>query len=250
MSRSTDKSMSRSHGRRLARQALAATVTVAVNGAVVLMLSTWAGGQRPVRLRPLPSAPLNVMDVEPEDAPLVEADLSDDVPESAPVPSEPVLPVPPMPVAPAMPRLELPALAQGGAVQISAIASDLPDYDIEPVAPVVVAPPPRIVPPPKPAAPPKAAPARGPALLQPPDLSAYYPRRARMSGVTGKTTIRIRVGADGRAEDVQVLRSTPEGTFETAAKRVGHSLRFRPATRDGRSVPVTVSLNLVWNLEE
>jgi len=250
MIRSTDKSMSRSRGRRLARQALAATVTVAVNGAVVLMLSTWAGGQRPVDLRPVPSMPLNVMDVEPEDVPIAEAELSEDTPESPPVPSEPLLPAPPMPAAPAMPRLELPALTQGGAVQIPVVASDLPDYDFEPVAPVVVAPAPRIAPPPKPAAPPKAVPSRGPVLLQPPDLSAYYPRRARMRGITGKTTIRIRIGADGRVEDVNVVNSIPEGTFETAATRVGRSLRFRPATRDGRSVPVTVSLNLVWTLED
>ena len=90
---------------------------------------------------------------------------------------------------------------------------------------------------------------RGPVFIDPPDLAAYYPRRARIEGVAGRTSIRLTLAADGRVTDVEVLDSTPPGVFETAARRVGAALQFQPAMRDGRPVAATVSLNLVWRLE-
>jgi protein TonB len=86
-------------------------------------------------------------------------------------------------------------------------------------------------------------------LIEPPDLAAYYPRRARMQGVAGTTRIRLTLAADGRVTEVEVLDSTPPGVFEMAARRVGEALQFRPAVRDGRPVAARVSLNLVWRLE-
>jgi len=86
-------------------------------------------------------------------------------------------------------------------------------------------------------------------LLRPPDLAEYYPRRARMRGTTGSTRLRLTVDADGRVADVEVLDATPTGVFEHAARRVGRSLSFRPALRNGRPVPARVTLRLVWRLE-
>ena len=89
----------------------------------------------------------------------------------------------------------------------------------------------------------------GPMLLQPPGLSSYYPYRARLRGITGRSAIRLSVSASGRVTGVHVLDSTPAGVFDLAAKRVGKTLRFQPAMRDGRRVGATVSLDLVWRLE-
>jgi TonB family protein len=90
---------------------------------------------------------------------------------------------------------------------------------------------------------------RGPMVIKPPNLADYYPRRARMRGITGKSSIRLSIDDNGRVTNVEISSSWPEGTFETAAGRVGKSLRFRPAIRDGRPVATKISLNLVWNLE-
>ena len=90
---------------------------------------------------------------------------------------------------------------------------------------------------------------RGPLMIQPPNLSDYYPRRARLREITGKSTIRLTIDARGKVTLAEVLASTPEGVFETAARRVGRSLHFQPALRNNRPVAATVLLNLLWRLE-
>jgi TonB family protein len=86
-------------------------------------------------------------------------------------------------------------------------------------------------------------------MIKPPNLSDYYPRRARMREITGRTQVRLTLDADGKVVRVEVLSSTPEGVFEVAARRVGRSLRFQPALRNNRPVATAVVLNLVWRLE-
>ena len=71
-----------------------------------------------------------------------------------------------------------------------------------------------------------------------------------MRGTTGRTAIRIIIDADGKVTSVETLSSSPRGVFENAARRVGMSLRFHPALRNGRPVGARVSLNIVWNLED
>ena len=172
--------------------------------------------------------------------------------EPAPPVMPSALPAPPMPqpvLSP--PRIPTPALPP---LRVPADCLRVPAFvaRVDAPAPMPAAAPaslPAVMPaaPPRPGAPRGVE--RGPVCLEPPDLSAYYPRRARLRGTTGRTTVRLTVGRDGQVTDVQVVRSTPEGVFDLAAARVARSLRFLPARRDDKPVATTVSMDLVWRLE-
>ena len=230
--------------RRWFRHSAAVLATLALNVLLVAFLMAWMERSRRERSRPLWAVPVEVTDAVPEEMEVAD-ETADDV-AGAPLPPEPVLPALPLPE-----RAAVEASASGALpLLFDAIATpslEIPPYSVE--APAAGPAPAR------PAA--KAGPGptrrvgtrRGPVLIQPPDLAAYYPRRARMGGVTGKTSVRLTVGADGRVRGVEVLSSTPAGVFENAAQRVGRSLQFRPALKNGRPTAVTVSLNLIWRIE-
>lgn len=96
----------------------------------------------------------------------------------------------------------------------------------------------------------RASATRGPALVRPPDLSAYYPYRARVRGLTGKTRARLTIDRSGRVTKVEILSSSPAGVFEQAARRVCRSLRFQPALRDGAPTRARATMTLNWRLDK
>ncbi len=55
-----------------------------------------------------------------------------------------------------------------------------------------------------------------------------YPRRAFNSGRQGWVIMRLDVNADGRAENVEVERSLPEGLFEGASRSAIKAWAFEP----------------------
>ena len=81
------------------------------------------------------------------------------------------------------------------------------------------------------------------------DLDRYYPRSARMRGITGTSRIRIAISAEGRVTTVEVLESSPAGVFEQAAERLAHGLRFRPATAAGTPVPSVQDTTITWTMK-
>lgn len=81
------------------------------------------------------------------------------------------------------------------------------------------------------------------------DLDRYYPRSARMRGITGTSRIRIAISAEGRVTAVEVLESSPAGVFEQAAQRLAHGLRFRPATAAGTPVPSVQDTTITWTMK-
>ena len=62
-----------------------------------------------------------------------------------------------------------------------------------------------------------------------------YPEAARRAGIDGTVVLDALVGADGRVEDVQILRGLPLGLSDAAAEAV-RRWHYRPAR--GRSGPV------------
>jgi len=244
------KTLRRWAGAAWARHGAALATALVLNGALVYFLVAWRSRERHAGPTPVRAVPLRVVETEPR-----RADLAEPEPAEAVVvepPEAPPLPVPPVPQMPATLVLEAPAPLE---VPLSASpATDVPLYVSKALDPVLGAPAPVRVRPPAPAAAPGARPqrvgsSRGPVMVKPPNLSDYYPRRARMRGVTGKTQVRLTLDADGKVAQVAVLSSTPEGVFDTAARRVGRSLRFQPALRENRPVATSVVLNLVWRLE-
>ncbi len=232
------------------RHAAAALVALVLNGALMLYLASWSAGIAAEERGPVRAYPLRVTRVPPPEEPAMER-----APRQAAQPrrSRPAEVSLSQPAPPAMPSMKTPvSMPELSLPDTSEVA---PEGDLE-------------VPLYQPEA---GAPSRlslvaalwsrdsdgagtGPAssepvLIRPPDLSAYYPYRARLKSITGQTEVRLQVSAQGDVTAVEVLSSTPPQVFDQAAQRVCRALRFQPARREGRPVVSAVRLTLVWRLE-
>lgn len=81
------------------------------------------------------------------------------------------------------------------------------------------------------------------------DLDRFFPRTARLRGITGSTRLRLTISAEGRVTGVEVLESDPPGVFEQAAERLARSLRFRPATAGGKPVASEQETPIKWTIK-
>jgi len=74
-----------------------------------------------------------------------------------------------------------------------------------------------------------------------------YPEMARKSGVEGTVVLDAQIGANGRVEDVQVLRGLPLGLSEAAAEAV-RRWQYRPARGRSGPVPSHKTVRIVFTL--
>ena len=74
-----------------------------------------------------------------------------------------------------------------------------------------------------------------------------YPEMARRSGVEGTVVLDAQIGANGRVEDVQVLRGLPLGLSESAAEAV-RRWQYRPARGRSGPVPSHKTVRIVFTL--
>lgn len=81
------------------------------------------------------------------------------------------------------------------------------------------------------------------------DLDRFYPRTARLRGITGSSRLRLTISAEGRITAVEVLDSTPPGVFEHAAERLARTLRYRPATAAGKPVASELETSIQWTIK-
>jgi protein TonB len=63
-----------------------------------------------------------------------------------------------------------------------------------------------------------------------------YPPRARSQGVEGYVVLSLLIGLTGEIEQVEVVESYPEGTFDEAALAGVNQWRFDPALYQGQAV--------------
>lgn len=69
-------------------------------------------------------------------------------------------------------------------------------------------------------------------------IPADYPRRALMNEIEGYVIMRFTVTETGSVADPEVLRSEPPGVFDAAAKRSVLRWKFQPQIRDGKPARV------------
>jgi len=219
-----------------------------LNAALAFFLVAWTGRSGRTAQTPVRTVPVTVVDAEVEPAEIVEQ-----APAAEPLPPPP-LAAPPLPALP-QPETPAPPLPLDAPLPLELAvrhSTDVPLYVAEVIQPTPAVP---VAPRPRPTvrrAAPRAdrlAATRGPVLIRPPSLSDYYPRRALLRGITGRTTIRLTIDEAGRVTAIEVLGGEPPGVFEHAARRVGRALHFRPALRGGRAVGATATMNLVWKVE-
>jgi periplasmic protein TonB len=74
-----------------------------------------------------------------------------------------------------------------------------------------------------------------------------YSEEARKAKYQGTVVLRMVVGPDGRARDIQVSRSVGMGLDEKAIEAV-RTWKFDPARKDGQAVPVLISVEVTFRL--
>jgi protein TonB len=214
---------------------IAAGIAVLVNLGLVVVLSQISHLHTPA-----PAAPLTVRtirQVEPEPPP--------PPPQARETPPEPV----DEPLALVLPDLALPTTSTPGALTLPDVPNLDGVFDLPLAVPAFAALAPVSAP---------AGPAAPVALGDPDqpaeqesafDLERFYPRSARVRGVTGRSRLRLTIDASGTVTTVLVSDCTPPGVFEQATERLGRSLRYRPARRDGKPVASTKDLIIDWTLK-
>lgn len=78
-------------------------------------------------------------------------------------------------------------------------------------------------------------PARVPRPVSTP--SPDYPRASIRRGERGDVVVLVRVGANGRVTDVELVSSSQHRRLDRAAMSAARRWRFEPAMRDGQAVP-------------
>ena len=79
-------------------------------------------------------------------------------------------------------------------------------------------------------------------------VAPEYPDGALSNRISGAVTVQYVVDKKGYTKDVQVLQSTPRGTFDRAATDAIRRWRYRPATYNGEPIEVPVRTHIVFQL--
>jgi protein TonB len=88
-----------------------------------------------------------------------------------------------------------------------------------------------------------------PRPLQPIDAEAVYPLGSRLRGEEGAVQLVVRIGADGRIDDLQIRESSGFTALDKAALRALRRTRFAPATRNDQAVPGELSILIRFALD-
>ena len=77
-----------------------------------------------------------------------------------------------------------------------------------------------------------------------------YPRDAQRRGEAGTVVLRVNVGADGSAGDVEFLQRSGSQALDRAAQQAVRKWTFRPAMRGGAAVASTVDVPVTFTPAE
>jgi protein TonB len=163
---------------------------------------------------------------------------------------------------------DAPPLAPGETAQALPVAEPAAPPPVPP-APTAAEVPPAApaTPQPDPASPATSAPLPGVTITSPVDLTYYgardvdvppralreivpdYPDAADRQRLSGKVRLQLKLEADGRVSDVDVVSAVPPGTFEASALKAFSDARFAPAQKDGRPVRARVLIEVEYDWE-
>jgi len=229
---------------RLQRPLTAAWISLALHAAVIALVQV----APPAATRPAES--------------VIEARL---VSTHAAPPAEETPPRAPEVEAPAARPKAVPLLAPSETAEALPVAEPVAAQPAPPVAkpqpadPVPAAP--------QPAAAPPAAAAPAIAITSSVDLTFYsardldvqprtlreivpeYPPGADRQRLSGKVRLQLKLEADGRVSDVEIVHAVPPDVFNESAIRAIRDARFAPAQRNGRPVRAQVLIEVVYDWE-
>ncbi len=74
-----------------------------------------------------------------------------------------------------------------------------------------------------------------------------YPAEADRNKQSGTVRLQLKVEADGRVSDVEVMGSTPPGAFDESSIQAFRNARFEPAQKAGRPVRALVMIEVQYD---
>ena len=188
---------------------------------------------------------------------------------ATPAPETP--PLVPEVAAPEAPPQKVPLLAPVETAEALPVAEPVAPPATQPAAPA--ASPPTVAvpaaPQPAPASVPQAASAPAPAaaITSSVDLTYYsardvdvhpralreivpdYPADADRKRLSGKVRLQVKLEADGRVSDIDVVNASPPDLFDESAVKAFRDVRFAPAQKNGRPVRALVLIEVVYDWE-
>ena len=81
------------------------------------------------------------------------------------------------------------------------------------------------------------------------EIRPEYPGAADRQKLSGKLRLQLKLEADGRVSDVDVVSATPPGVFEDSAIQAFRDARFAPAQKNGQPVRALVLIEVVYDWE-
>ena len=79
------------------------------------------------------------------------------------------------------------------------------------------------------------------------EIRPDYPDAADRQKLSGTLRLQLKLEADGRVMDVDVVSATPPGVFEESAIKAFRDARFAPAQKNGRPVRALVVIEVVYD---
>jgi len=86
-----------------------------------------------------------------------------------------------------------------------------------------------------------------PRVLQ--DILPDYPPEADRRRLSGTVRLQIKIEADGRISDIEVVESSPPGVFDESALAAFRAARFSPAQKNGLPVRARVLIEVKYDFE-
>ncbi len=80
-------------------------------------------------------------------------------------------------------------------------------------------------------------------------LPPNYPYTAKRRHIEGWVKIQFVVNKQGRVEDIRILKSEPEGTFDNAVQLAVSRWKFKPGTIGGTAVKTRVEQTIKFDLD-
>jgi len=81
------------------------------------------------------------------------------------------------------------------------------------------------------------------------EIERKYPPDADRRRLSGKVVLQLKLEADGRVGDIEVVSADPPGLFEDSAVKAFRDARFEPAIKNGRPVRALYQLEVLYDWE-
>lgn len=79
------------------------------------------------------------------------------------------------------------------------------------------------------------------------DIEFAYPVEADRTQVSGSVRVQLKIEADGRISNMEVIESTPPGVFDASALEAFGTLLFEPAQKNGRPVRALMLIEVTYD---